>query len=187
MVTADDKPELTADKIDIQSPPPLGNKNYNKQPVNTLRAPKINKNYKVDPSTLDFNTREPSDSPKRDEGCFSENLHVKETAQQIINKIVPRGVGIKIHGRDVNDDFQTEGSIISVYCNNKTPSELDRREYSELQEYVSSNFSIIRDNPYETKQLNTKRVKIETEIVNDELADRAFNFYESDDKIIGEL
>lgn len=148
---------------------------------------KNNPKYKIDPSTLNFNQRESADSPKRDDGCFSEDLHVRETSQEIINKVIPRGIGVKIHGRDVNSDFQTEGSIISVYCNNKTPSELDKREYSELQEYVSSNFSIIRDNPYELKQKNTKRVKIETEIVNEELASRAFNLYEHGDKVIGEL
>ena len=131
--------------------------------------------------------REGRDSPKRDDGCFSIDLHVRETPQQIINKVIPRGFGVKIHGRDVNDDYQTEGSIISIYGNNKTPTALDNRELDELEEYVSSNFSIIRDNPYELKQVNTKRVKIETQIVNDQLADRAFNLYKLNNKIYGEL
>lgn len=142
---------------------------------------------KIDKSTLNFSIREGIDSPKRDDGCFSIDLHVRETPKQIINKIIPRGFGVKIHGRDVNDDYQTEGSIISLYGNNKTPTLLDNREVEELEEYVSNNFSIIRDNPYELRQMNTKRVKIETEIVNEDLADRAFNLYEQGNKVYGEL
>lgn len=141
----------------------------------------------VDESTINFKTREPPHSQRRDEGRFSINLHVRNSKQEIMNMIIPRGIGVKIHGRNINDDFTMEGSLITAYCNNITPTTLCSRELEELEEFVKTKFRIINDNPSQLKQYGTEKQKIETEIVNDTIADKAFNFYKLNNKIFGEL
>lgn len=144
----------------------------------------------VDPSTINFKKIEPPNSPKRKEGRFTVKLHVAESVDQMIKMVVPKGISIKIHGNPVHKGKLVGGSLVNISCNNVTPNAFEQREYNELLDYINKNHKVIRDNPYELKGLEsaeTPQVKIETEITNDEIAQRAFNFYERDGKVYGQL
>lgn len=80
-----------------------------------------------------------------------------------------------------------EGNLITAYCNNITPTALCSRELEELEEFVKAKFRIINDDPTELKGYNAVNQRIETEIVNDTIADKAFNLYKLHNKIFGEL
>jgi len=145
---------------------------------------------KIDKSSIDFNKIEPANSPKRYDNRYTVKLHVRQTFQDFVDMIIPRGISIKMHGYNVHKNKLVEGSLINVSCNTVTPNVLDQREYNELIEFINTKLDVIRDNPYELKNLDTAKspqTKIETEIVNEDLAQRGFNFYERDGKIYGQL
>jgi hypothetical protein len=141
----------------------------------------------LDKSTLDFEKTELPDSPKREQGRFYKNLHVRETTEQI-DRIPPRnGFGIKEHDCFNRIFGLSEGSLITVSCNNVTPNVLAQRESDELNEYINSNFKVIRENPYELKGYRHKPTRIELEISNDEIAQKAFNFKMENGKTWGQI
>lgn len=133
--------------------------------------------------------REEPGSQKMQEGLIKENFHVRENFSDIVKKITMRGIGVRTYGFDVHKNRLAEGCLITVYCTNKNPDELCKREHADLMRYVDSKLDVIRHNPYELKQVNSdKIVKIITEVDSEEKADRAFNFAEGEDgKIYGQV
>ena len=103
--------------------------------------------------------------------------------------VIPRGIGVRTYGFDVHKNRLAEGCLVTVYCTNKNPDQLCNREYNDLMNFINTKLKVIRDNPYELKQVSSdKIVKIITEIDSEEKADRAFNFTEGEDnKIYGQL
>lgn len=148
-----------------------------------------NSSKKIDPSTLNFNKIEGPNSQKLRDNTFSVNLHVRNSFNDLVNMIVPRGIGIKSWGHDIHRNRLTEGCLVTVYCNNINPNELCRREHDELMNFVNTKLKVIRDNPYELKGLNPNTKKIITEIDNEEKADKAFNLTKDKEtgKVYGQL
>lgn len=143
---------------------------------------------KIDESTLNFKKIEAPESQRRYQGRFNVNLHVRNTKQDLINMVIPRGIGVKIYGADIHKNRLTEGNLISVYSNNMNPNELCKREYDDLMNYVNTKLSIIRDSPYELKGITAGTQKIITEIDDEDKADKAFNLEKDDNnKIYGQL
>jgi hypothetical protein len=134
-----------------------------------------------------MNRKEGPDSQRRFQGRSNINLHVRNTKQDLINLVIPRGIGIKIHGHNIHKNRLAEGNLVSIYSNNQNPNELCKREYDELLNFVNTKLSIIRDNPYEIKGVNAGSTKIITEIDTEEKADKAFNMEKDGKKIFGQL
>lgn len=130
---------------------------------------------KIDPSTLNFNKREKPNSQKMHQNRYAINLHIKQNFNDLVNMVIPRGIGIKSYGEEFHKNHLQEGCLVSVYCNNINPNELCRREYDELMNFVNTKLSVIRDNPYELKGIKPLTTKIITEVDDDEKADLAFN------------
>ena len=147
------------------------------------------KKREIDETTLNFNKIEAPESQRRYEGRFHKNLQVRNTRQDLINMIIPRGIGIKIYGADVHRNRLAEGNLVSVYCNNQNPNELCKREYDDLMNFVNNKLKVIRDNPYELKGVSAGSTKMITEIDNEEKADKAFNLEKGSDgkKIYGQI
>ena len=144
---------------------------------------------KLDESTLNFKKIEAPESQRRYQGRFNVNLHVRNTKQDLINMVIPRGIGVKIYGADVHKNRLTEGNLISVYCNNVNPNELCKREYDDLMNYVYTKLSIIRDSPPELNGITAGTQKTITEIDSEDKADKAFNLEKDskNNKIYGQL
>lgn len=134
-----------------------------------------------------MNRKEGPDSQRRFQGRSNINLQVRNSKQDLINMVIPRGIGIKIHGHDIHKNRLSEGCLVSVYSNNQNPNELCKREYDELLNFVNTKLSVIRDNPYELKNMTAGSTKIITEIDSEEKADKAFNMEKSGNKIFGQL
>lgn len=146
------------------------------------------KKRNIDPSTLNFNKIEGPDSQKMHDGQFKKNLHIKQSSEDIVRMVIPRGITIKSYGPNVHKNHLAEGTLVTVYCNNKNPDLLCQREYDELMNFVNAKLSVIRDNPYELNQLeNQASTKIVTEIDSEEKADKAFNLVKEGKKIYGQL
>jgi len=143
----------------------------------------------IDESTLDFQSKqEGPNSQKMHNGQFKKNLHVRNSIVDLINMITPRGINIKTYGPDVHKNRLAEGTLVTVYCNNKNPNELCRRDIQDLQSFVNNKLNVIRDNPYELNQLESgANTKIITEIDSEEKADKAFNLVKDGKKIYGQL
>ncbi len=121
-------------------------------------------------------------------GQFKKNLHIRNSTVDLINMITPRGINIKTYGPNVHKNRLAEGNLVTVYCNNKNPNELCKREYDDLMNFVNNKLSVIRDNPYELNQIeNGAYTKIITEIDSEEKADKAFNLVKDGKKIYGQL
>jgi len=103
--------------------------------------------------------------------------------------VIPRGIGVKIYGADVHKNRLTEGSLVSVYCNNVNPNELCKREYDDLMNYINTKLSIIRDSPPELNGITAGTQKTITEIDTEDKADKAFNLEKDskNNKIYGQL
>lgn len=146
-------------------------------------------NVVIDPSTINFNKRENADSQKMHDNRFRVNLHVRNDFNSLLRMVTPRGIAIKIYGSNIHKNRLAEGNLVTVYCNNINPNELCRREYDELMNFVNTKLSVIRDNPYELRGglEKTANTKIITEVNNDEVADRAFNFTEESGKVYGQM
>lgn len=146
---------------------------------------------KIDPSTLDFNKKEEPDSQKMHANRFRVNLHVRNSFNDLVRMVTPRGINIKVHGADVHRNHLAEGCLITAYCTNLNPNELCKREYDELMNFVNTKLSVIRDNPYELKGGKEKEAntKIITEIDDEEKADKAFNLVKDEEsgKVYGQL
>ena len=144
---------------------------------------------KIDESTLNFKKIEQPESQRRYQGRFNVNLHVRNTKQDLINMVIPRGIGVKIYGADTHKNRLAEGNLISIYANNMNPNELCKREYDDLMNFVNNKLSVIRDNPYEIKGVTAGTTKIITEIDDEYKADKAFNLEKDHDnnKIYGQL
>ena len=97
--------------------------------------PSSEKKQQLDESTLNMNRKEGPDSQRRFQGRSNINLHVRNTKQDLINLVIPRGIGIKIHGHNYHKNRLAEGNLVSVYSNNQNPNELCKREYDELIEF----------------------------------------------------
>lgn len=123
------------------------------------------------------------------EGLYKYNLHVRNTFQDISKMVIPKGIGVRTYGFDIHKNRLAEGCLVTVYCTNKNPDLLCQREYDELMNFVNTKLSVIRDNPYELKQVNSdKIVKIITEVDTEEKADKTFNLSEGEDgKVYGQL
>ena len=142
---------------------------------------------KIDPSTLNFNKKVKPDSQRMYEGRNQINLHVRESAEQIIKLVQPRGIEILQHGYNVHRNRLAEGSLVTVYCNNQNPNVLCQREYEELLEFVNTKLHVIRDNPYELTNFRTN-TKIITKIDSENKADKAFNLeYDENGNVVGQL
>lgn len=144
---------------------------------------------KIDPSTLNFNRKEKPDSQRMYEGRTQVNLHVRETPEQIIKLVQPRGIEIKTYGYNVHRNRLAEGSLVTVYCNNLNPNVLCQREHEELMQFVNTKLHVIRDNPYELRGLRTTaNTKIITKIDSENKADKAFNLeYDENGDVVGQL
>lgn len=141
----------------------------------------------LDISTLNTHRREKTDSRKRFANRWTENLHVRQTRQQLENMVIPRGISLKIHPYSMNEDQQAEGTtLITLSATNQNPSILCQREYDELQEFINSRLKVITDSPYELSQ-HEEPIKIETKIFDDSIANRAFNIYKMGDHTYGEI
>jgi hypothetical protein len=141
----------------------------------------------LDKSTLDFNKIEGPNSQKREQGRIYKNLHVRETSAQI-DRIPPKnGFTIKEHDCFNRIFGLPEGSLITVSCNNITPNVLAQREEDELNEYISRNFRVIRENPYELQNYKHAPARIEVEINNEEIAQKAFNFKMENGRTWGQI
>ena len=142
----------------------------------------------IDPSTLNFNKKVKPDSDRLYEGRNSINLHIRETPEQIIKLVQPRGIEIKTYGYNVHRNRLAEGSLVTVYCNNQNPNILCQREYEELLQFVNTKLHVIRDNPYELRGLRTVNTKIITKIDSEDKADKAFNLdYDENGNVVGQL
>lgn len=144
---------------------------------------------KIDPSTLNFKKKIKPDSDRMFEGRSHIDLHVRESPEQIIKLVQPRGIEAKIYGHNVHKNRLAEGCLVTVYCNNQNPNVLCQREYEELLEFVNTKLHIIRDNPYELRGLRTTtNTKIITQIDSEDKADKAFNLeYDEKGNVVGQL
>ena len=146
------------------------------------------KRSKIDESTLNFNKVEEPGSQKRQAGQFSQKLHIRNSKVDLINMIIPRGISIKTYGPEIHKNRLFEGNLVKVYCNNKNPDALCQREYDDLTNFINTKLSVIRDNPYELRQIDgDSGTKIVTEIDTEEKADKGFNFVKEGNKIYGQL
>lgn len=148
------------------------------------------KRRKIDESSLDFNKKEGPNSQKMANGQFKKNLHIRNSRIDLINMIIPRGINIKTYGPNIHKNRLAEGCLVTVYSNNKNPNELCKREFDELNDFINKKLKVIRDNPYELKQIDSiqgANTKIITEIDSEEKADRAFNLVKEGKKIYGQL
>lgn len=140
-----------------------------------------------DKTTLDFKKREPPNSQRSFEGRFQVNLHVRQSRDDIIRMIQPKGINIIQHGYDKHKNRLAEGTLVTVYCNNQNPDVLCQREYDELMNFVNTKLNVIRDNPYELKGYRAN-TKIITKVNSDSVADRAFNLdYDQNGDVVGQL
>lgn len=141
----------------------------------------------IDESTLDFKEEGPN-SQKMLDRQYKQRLHVRNSTVDLINMITPRGISIKAFGADVHKNRLVEGNLVIVYCNDKNPNELCKRDSRDLNNFVNDKLDVIRDNPYELNQLDEgANTKIVTEIDNEDKADRAFNLVKDGKKIYGQL
>lgn len=144
------------------------------------------------PSTLKLtpeNKRLSPNDPKRAQNRYALNLHVNHTRDELVQKIIPRGIHLKIHGYALNEASQSEGLLITLFGNDITPNVLERRDLNDLQIFANEKLKVLRDNPYELKGkvstiYNTIRAPVKTE----ETAKKAHNMYKgNDDQVYGEL
>lgn len=140
----------------------------------------------LDISTLNTHRRETTDSRKRFANRWTENLHVKQTRQQLESMVIPRGISLKIHPYDINENQQVEGTLITLSATNQNPNILCQREYNELQEFINQKLKVITDSPYELSQ-HEEPIKIETKIFNENIANRAFNIHKMGEHTYGEI
>lgn len=152
------------------------------------KSPPENKKQKIDESTLNLEKQEGPNSQKLHNGLFKKNLHIRNNFDDLVKMVVPRGIGIRTYGFDIHKNRLAEGCLVTVYCTNKNPNELCKREYEELTNFINTKLSVIRDNPYELKQVASEHiVKMITEIDSEEKADKGFNFVKEGKKIYGQL
>jgi hypothetical protein len=142
----------------------------------------------IDESTLDFQKVAGPDNQKIQNGQFKKNLHIRNSTVDLINMIIPRGITIKPYGQNIHKNRLIEGTLVTVYCNNKNPNEFCKRDSRDLNNFINTKLDVIRDNPYELNQLEENAyTKIVTEIDNEEKADKGFNFVKEGNKIYGQL
>jgi hypothetical protein len=119
---------------------------------------------------------------------FKKNLHIRNSTVDLINMIVPRGITIKPYGPLIHKNRLAEGMVVTVYCNNKNPNELCKRDLNDLNNFINTKLDVIRDNPYELNQVEKDAgTKIITEVNSEEIADKAFNLVKEGKKIYGQL
>lgn len=151
------------------------------------RMPKSTKSNNLDKSTLNFNKKEEPNSQKMFDGRFQVNLHVKETYYDFLKMIQPKGINIIQHGIDKHKNRLAEGTLVTVYCNNKNPDVLCQREYDELMDFVNRRLRVIRDSPPELRGFKAN-TKIITQIDSEDKADKAFNLaYDENGNVVGQL
>lgn len=130
------------------------------------------------PKTLDISTlnteRKLQNLDLYKDQVFVERLHVKETREQLRKIVRPRGIRIRILPYDINEQIQSEGSLITVYGTTRSRNILYQRDARDVNEFINSKLHVIRDKPYETKQ-RTEQIKIEARITDDYTARRAVN------------
>jgi hypothetical protein len=143
----------------------------------------------IDESTLDFKSKEEGpNSPKMHANQFKKNLHIRNSTVDLINMIIPRGITVKSYGPNIHKNRLAEGTLVTVYCNDKNPNEFCRRDIQDLNNFINTKLDIIRDNPYELNQVeNGAYTKIITEIDSEEKADKSFNLVKDGNKIYGQL
>ena len=150
--------------------------------------PNDDKKPKLDPSTLNFKAVEEPNSQKTKQNRFWKNLHVKQTIAELDRMITPRGFDIKVYNNvEIHKNRLAEGSLITVFCDNINPNELCRREEEELTAFINKKLKVIRENPYELKNLDVGTTKIIAEIDNEEKAQKAFNLEKQGKRVLGRL
>jgi len=135
-------------------------------------------------STLDFKrTKKLEDFP-----IYFRRLHVKESQNDIIGLIQDRGINIKGFGPTWHKNKLVEGTLVIVYCNERTTDVLSQRTKDELDDFIATKLHVIRDEPPE---LSNERpgTKINVEITDDNIAQKAYNYSkdEKTGKIFGNL
>lgn len=138
----------------------------------------------LDESTLNFKKRKvASELP-----IYYRNLHIRETPDQVIRMVQDRGINCKFYGYQFHKNKLIEGSLATVYTNERSRDILQQRTQNELDDFIATKLHVIRDNPYEIKD-QKPGTKIVTEVDNDEVADKAFNLEKNkaDGKIYGQL
>ena len=159
-------------------------------PIKQFDQDNSKKKREIDESTLNFDKKtEGPNSQKMQNGQFKQNLHIRNSTVDLINMIIPRGISIKSYGPNIHKNRLFEGQLVTVYCNNKNPNELCKREHDDLMNFINTKLKVIRDNPYELRQIgnNDANTKIITEIDTEEKADKAFNLVKEGKKIYGQL
>lgn len=139
-----------------------------------------------DISTLDTKRREGMNSAKRSQDVYTYNLYVKEKRRELEEMVIPRGITLKIHPYDVNEDQNREGTLITLIGTSKNPNLLCQREKDEMDAFISQKLHVISDSPYELSQ-NTEQLKLETKIFSESVAKRAFNIYKMGNSTYGEI
>ncbi len=119
---------------------------------------------------------------------FKKNLHIRNSTVDLINMIIPRGITIKPYGPLIHKNRLAEGTLVTVYCNDKNPNEFCKRDPRDLNNFINSKLDVIRENPYELNQIEKDAsTKIITEVNSEEIADKAFNLVREGKKIYGQL
>ncbi len=138
----------------------------------------------LDESTLNFKRKKvASELP-----IYYRNLHIRETPEIVIALIQDKGITCKFYGYQFHRNKLVEGSLVTVYTNERTTNILEQRTQDELDDFIATKLHVIRDNPKEIAD-QKPGTKIITEVRNDEIADKAFNLEKSkvDGKIYGQL
>jgi hypothetical protein len=111
-------------------------------------------------------------------------LHVRETLPDIIRLVQDRGIVIKGFGPSWHKNKLVEGTLVMVYCNERTTNVLEQRTQDELDDFIATKLHVIRDDPPELKG-ERPGTKINTEITNDNIAQKAYNLEK--DKATGKI
>lgn len=135
-------------------------------------------------STLDFKRKKKLE----DFPIHFRRLHVKETQSDIVKMVQEKGFVIKGFGPAFHRNRLIEGTLVIVYCNERTPNVLSQRIQDELDDFIATKLHVIRDNPPELAN-EVPGTKINKEITDDNIADKAYNLEkdEATGKIFGNL
>lgn len=125
-------------------------------------------------------------SAKRREDVYTYNLYVKEKRKQLEEMVIPRGIELKIHPYEMNENQGFEGTNITLIATNKNPNVLCQREKEEVEQFINTKLHVLNDAPQELSQ-HTEQLKIETKIFNESVAKRAFNIYKMGKDTYGEI
>jgi len=140
----------------------------------------------LDISTLDTSKRETTNSSKRFENRYTYNLHVKHKREELHKLVLPRGITMKIHQTSINEDSQSEGTLITLSGTDMNPSALCQRGKHEIEQFINTKLKVLQDSPQQLSQ-HKEPIKLETKIFSDEIAQKAFNICQKGKDTFGEI